>query len=187
MASVSKLLDKVSQAKSAVKSVKGIQSKLKNIDQTSVLDKLGEQAEESKRILEKRRTSLEKNLDARNKGKAVAKSTPAGGDIALQFPMYDELENYLIFTTRAREAREGKNAENLLSKDNVEIALYVRPEHMASNYAVEYKAQGFGDVLRGAADMFDGGTTGDFFGEGGSLEKFAAEVKNMAGGMINNL
>ena len=99
MASVSKLLDKVSQAKSAAKSVKGIQSKLKNIDQTSVLDKLGEQAEESKRILEKRRTSLEKNLDARNKGKAVAKSTPAGGDIALQFPMYDELENYLIFTS----------------------------------------------------------------------------------------
>ena len=68
---ISKLLDKVSQAKSAVESVKGIKTKLKNIDKTTVLDQLGEQAEEAKRTLEKRRTSLEKNLDARNKGKVI--------------------------------------------------------------------------------------------------------------------
>ena len=61
---ISRLLDKVSQAKSAVESVKGIKTKLKNIDKTTVLDQLGEQAEEAKRTLEKRRTSLEKNLDA---------------------------------------------------------------------------------------------------------------------------
>ena len=48
---ISKLLDKVNQAKSAVNSVKGIQNKLKNIDKTSVLDQLGEQAEEAKRTL----------------------------------------------------------------------------------------------------------------------------------------
>ena len=46
---LSKLLDKVNQAKSAVESVKGIQNKLKNIDKTTVLDQLGEQAEEAKR------------------------------------------------------------------------------------------------------------------------------------------
>ena len=45
---LSKLLDKVNQAKSAVESVKGIQNKLKNIDKTTVLDQLGEQAEEAK-------------------------------------------------------------------------------------------------------------------------------------------
>ena len=70
---IGKLLDKVNQAKSAVESVKGIKNKLKNIDKTTVLDQLGEQAEKAKRTLEKRRSSLEKNLDARNKGKKVAK------------------------------------------------------------------------------------------------------------------
>ena len=90
---ISKLLDKVNQAKSAVNSVKGIQNKLKNIDKTSVLDQLGEQAEEAKRTLEKRRSSLEKNLDARNAGKAVAKATPASADIDLIYPVYDQLEN----------------------------------------------------------------------------------------------
>ena len=133
---ISKLLDKVNQAKSAVNSVKGIQNKLKNIDKTSVLDQLGEQAEEAKRTLEKRRSSLEKNLDARNAGKAVAKATPASADIDLIYPVYDQLENYIVFETRARTARDGKKGMNLLSKDNVSIALYLRPEHLSSNYAV---------------------------------------------------
>lgn len=184
---LSKLLDKVNQAKSAVNSVKGIQSKLKNIDKTSILDQLGEQAEEAKRTLEKRRSSLEKNLDARNTAKGVAKSTPSQGDIDLIYPMYDQLENYIVFRTRAREARDGKNAANLLSKENVEIALYVRPEHLASNFTVNYKTQGFGAGIRGLADMFDGGESGNFFGEGGDLEQFAGEVKNMAGAAINKL
>ena len=39
---LSKLLDKVNQAKSAVSSAKGIQSKLKNINKTSILDQLGQ-------------------------------------------------------------------------------------------------------------------------------------------------
>ena len=184
---IGKLLDKVNQAKSAVESVKGIKNKLKNIDKTTVLDQLGEQAEEAKRTLEKRRSSLEKNLDARNKGKEVAKSTPSTADIDLIYPLYDQLDNYIVFQTRAREARDGKNGKNLLSKDNVEIALYVRPEHLASNFQVNYKTQGFGAGIRGLADMFDGGETGNFFGEGGSLEQFGAEVKNMAGAAINKL
>ena len=105
------------------------------------------------RTLEKRRTSLEKNLDARNKGKAVAKSTPSTADIDLIYPLYDQLDNYIVFQTRAREARDGKNGKNLLSKDNVEIALYVRPEHLASNFVVNYKTQGFGAGIRGIMDM----------------------------------
>ncbi len=184
---LSKLLDKVNQAKSAVESVKGIQNKLKNIDKTTVLDQLGEQAEEAKRTLEKRRTSLEKNLDARNTGKAKAKSTPSGGTTDLVYPIYDQLDNYIVFSTRAREARDGKNGQNLLSKDDIEIALYVKPEHLASNFTVNYKTQGFGAGIRGLADMFDGGESGNFFGEGGSLENFAGEVKNMAGAAINKL
>ena len=184
---ISKLLDKVNQAKSAVNSVKGIQNKLKNIDKTSVLDQLGEQAEEAKRTLEKRRSSLEKNLDARNAGKAVAKATPASADIDLIYPVYDQLENYIVFETRARTARDGKKGMNLLSKDNVSIALYLRPEHLSSNYAVNYKTQGFGAGMRGLMDAFDGGSSGDFFGEGGSLEKFAGEVKNMLGSAINKM
>lgn len=184
---IGKLLDKVNQAKSAVESVKGIKTKLKNLDKTTVLDQLGEQAEEAKRTLEKRRSSLEKNLDARNKGKSIAKSTPSTADIDLIYPLYDQLDNYILFQTRAREARDGKNGENLLSKKNLEIALYVKPEHLASNFTVNYKTQGFGAGIRGLADMFDGGETGNFFGDGGDLEQFGAEVKNVAGAAINKL
>ena len=182
---LSKLLDKVNQAKSAVESVKGIQNKLKNINKTSVLDQLGEQAEEAKRTLEKRRTSLEKNLDARNKGKRIAKEKPSTADIDLIYPIYDQLENYIVFSTRAREARDGTNGANMLSKDNVEIALYVKPEHLASNFTVNYKTQGFGAGIRGMADMFSGDGDGKL--GYGDLEKFAGEVKNMAGAAINKL
>ena len=184
---LSKLLDKVNQAKSAVSSAKGIQSKLKNINKTSILDQLGEQAEEAKRTLEKRRSSLEKNLDARNQAKGLAKKTPSSGSRDLQYPLYDQLDNYIIFRTRAREAREGANAANLLSKEDIEIAMYVKPEHLASNFTVNYKTQGFGTGIRGLADMFDGGESGNFLGEGGDLEQFAGEVKNMAGAAINKL
>jgi hypothetical protein len=182
---LSKLLDKVNQAKSAVESVKGIKTKLKNIDKTSVLDQLGEQAEEAKRTLEKRRTSLEKNLDARNKGKSIAKATPSGGSTDLIYPIYDQLENYIVFSTRARESRDGTNGQNLLSKNDVEIMLYVKPEHLASNFTVNYKTQGFGSGVRGMADMFKGDGDGSL--GYGDLEQFAGEVKNMAGAAINKL
>jgi len=182
---LSKLLDKVNQAKSAVESVKGIKTKLKNIDKTSVLDQLGEQAEEAKRTLEKRRTSLEKNLDARNKGKSIAKATPSGGSTDLIYPIYDQLENYIVFSTRARESRDGTNGQNLLSKNDVEIMLYVKPEHLASNFTVNYKTQGFGVGIRGMADMFKGDGDGSL--GYGDLEQFAGEVKNMAGAAINKL
>ena len=72
--------------------------------------------------MEKRRSSLEKNLDARNQAKGLAKETPSSGSRDLQYPLYDQLDNYIIFRTRAREAREGANAANLLSKEDIEIA-----------------------------------------------------------------
>ena len=71
MPNINKILNKVSQAKSAVKSLKGIQAKLtgkgydlKNLASGSlsdVADKLAQQAEEAQATLDKRRSSLEKN------------------------------------------------------------------------------------------------------------------------------
>ena len=68
MPSINKLLDKINQASQAVKSVKGIKSKLESIGykggvNTEEVDKLQAQAEEGRRKLEQRRSTLQKSLD----------------------------------------------------------------------------------------------------------------------------
>ena len=80
MPSINKLLDKINQASSAVKSVKGIKSKIESIGykggiDTSVVDQLQEIAEEGRRKLEERRASLQKGLDSATKAKGKAKRT----------------------------------------------------------------------------------------------------------------
>ena len=60
MPSINKLLDKINQASSAVKSIKGIKSKIESIGykggvNTEEVDKLQAQAEEGRRKLEERR------------------------------------------------------------------------------------------------------------------------------------
>ena len=65
MANINKLLSKINQASQAVKSAKGIKSKIESIGykggvNTEEVDKLQEQAEENRRKLEERRAGLQK-------------------------------------------------------------------------------------------------------------------------------
>ena len=78
MPSINKLLDKINQASSAVKSVKGIKSKIESIGykggiDTSVVDQLQEIAEEGRRKLEERRASLQKRIRQCHQGKRKSK------------------------------------------------------------------------------------------------------------------
>lgn len=141
MASLNKILNKINKAKSAINSVKGISNKLKNLNFTSALDKLGEQAEESKRVLEERRLSLEKGLKASNRSSAEAKKTPKGADKELIYPINDLLDNYIVFTCVKRIKRSGTNGVNLLSENNIDIMLYV-PDGIASSLTVSYESPG---------------------------------------------
>ena len=89
MPNINKILSKVNQAKSAISSAKGIKSKLSQINYTSVINsnELEAQAEVAKQTLDKRRTSLEKSLNANNLSKNKAKKSPEGAPIELQYPL----------------------------------------------------------------------------------------------------
>ena len=59
MAYIDKLLDKFNKAKSAINSLKGIQSKIQSINYTSAIDELGKQSKEAENQLKRRGARLE--------------------------------------------------------------------------------------------------------------------------------
>jgi len=191
MASLNKILNKINKAKSAINSIKGISSKLKSLNFTSALDKLGEQAEESKRVLEERRSSLEKSLKAANGSAALAKKTPQGGDVELMYPINDLLENYIVFTCLARRKRSGTNGVNLLSENSIDIMLYV-PDGIASSLEVSYETKGksaLGVIVN--AFQTTEGSVGDKLAAGASAAGGAISqagnqaLDGMSGGQMN--
>ena len=101
MPSINKLLDKINQASSAVKSVKGIKSKIESIGykggvNTEEVDKLQSQAEEGRRKLEQRRATLQKGLDSATKAKGKAKRAPQDGNTDLQYPLAGDIDNFIL-------------------------------------------------------------------------------------------
>ena len=150
MASIDKLISKINKAKSAINSFKGIASKFSSKNFTSALDKLGEQAEEAKRSLEKRRSSLEQSV-ANNRTKNLSKSPPPSGYIELRYPL-EEVDNYITFQTRLRRKREGENAANIFGDTGVEIMLYV-PDGLTSSSEVTYAGKDIGTMSRAIQDI----------------------------------
>lgn len=199
MPNINKILNKVSQAKSAVKSLKGIQAKLtgkgydlKNLASGSlsdVADKLAQQAEEAQATLDKRRSSLEKNKSSKQ-AKQQAKKSPELSVNEMQYPIGEELQNFLVFTTLPRTARnaEGANNKNLLSSESVEIALYVPDEISEGDVKATYSAQSVGaGFRRGAAILGVDGATSDgasFQAVGTALEGAVQDGMNKLGSML---
>lgn len=199
MPNINKILNKVSQAKSAVKSLKGIQAKLtgkgydlKNLASGSlsdVADKLAQQAEEAQATLDKRRSSLEKNK-ASKQAKQQGKKSPETRVRELQYPIGEELQNFLVFTTLPRTARnaDGANNKNLLSSESVEIALYVPDEISEGDVKATYNNQSVGaGIRRGAAVFGVDGSTSDgasFQAAGTALEGAVQDGMNKLGSML---
>lgn len=190
MASINKLLDKVNQATSAVKSLKGIKSKLEGKSYTGSYDKdmLASEKAKAEKLLDDRRASLQSNLDASNKARQSARSVPLTKTRDLQYPL-ESLDSYVVFTTRPRKKRDGSkfnegNNKNLLSSENVSIALYA-PESIDQDVDVSWTTMEIGANKRNLINTFKGET-----GFGQALEELIqsglSKLANTATGGISN-
>jgi len=162
MASLNKILSKVNSASSALKSVKGLKSKITNTDYKKTIadlsnyDALKELADKEREILEGRRSRLNQDEDAANKMKSIksAKRPPAGKTKELQYPL-EQLNNYLEIKVRPRKQQNsGDNARNLLNDTETYIYMYV-PTGQVSEAKVSYKEGEVGVVARGIMQAMD--------------------------------
>jgi len=198
MASINKLLDKVNQATSAVKSLKGIKSKLEGKSYKGTYDKDMLESEKAKaeKLLDDRRSSLQANLDASNQARQSARKVPLTKTRDLQYPL-EALDSYIIFTTRPRKKREGTksnegNNKNLLSSENVAIALYA-PESIDQDADVSWSTMEISANKRNLINSFKGETGfGQAFEElvQSGLNKIAdtatGGISNFMGGKAKN-
>lgn len=189
MPNLNKLLNKVNQATQALKSAKGIKSKIESAGykggvNTEEVDKLQEQAEENRRKLEERRAGLQKQLSSANKTQSKAKKTPANPAIDLQYPVDGDFDNFIVFETRPRKKRAGGN---YLTENTFSIALYM-PEDISQLSSVAWAGQEVGTTAREANKLIDDGVSG-----GGIMdavknkmgEMFAGGADKMSGGISN--
>ena len=170
MASIDKLISKINKAKSAINSFKGIASKFSSRNFTSALDQLGENAEKAKRQLESRRKTLEASV-AGNKAKYKLDHPDVNRGLEeLRYPLKDDLDNYIVFSTRLRAKREGTNAQNIYGDTGVEIALYV-PDGLSSTSQVSFSGQDFGFGSRTINEIREAEGFGETIGETGEAIK----------------
>lgn len=144
---LSKLINKVNKAKSAINSLKGISSKIQSLNYNSVTDQLGEEAEKAQKHLREERKRKNQTLASKNIRKQALQEVwePKNEFI---YPVGDELDNYLIFEIRPRRnqgQKEGNTkTDNVLSGENgAEIALYI-PSDLTSTSAATYTTADFG-------------------------------------------
>ena len=189
MPNINKLLSKVNQAKSAISSAKGIKSKLSQINYNSVINsnELEAQAEVAKQTLEKRKASLQKALEANNKAKNKVKKSPEGAYLELQYPLNEEHDNYIVFTSRQRINRQRReedgmimdadtNRASLMNDENsqVEIALHI-PVTLDQEAVVKYGGKDVGSLARGVQQ---GGVGGFVSGMIQGLSQAASKLLN---------
>ena len=78
---LSKILNKINKAKSAINSLKGISSKLNSLNYTTQIDKLGEEAEQARSILADKRKSADDMRAANKAAQERGASNPKMPDI----------------------------------------------------------------------------------------------------------
>lgn len=189
MPNINKILSKVNQAKSAISSAKGIKSKLSQLNYNSVINsnELEAQAEIAKQTLEKRKSSLQKSLDANNTSKNKAKRTPEKNYVELQYPLGDLHSNYIVFRSRARINRQRRESDGMvMNADNnrkslmndaesqVEIALHI-PLTLEQETSVKYQGKDVGSLARGVQK---GGAGGFISGMVQGLSQAASKLLN---------
>lgn len=181
MPSIDKLLNKVNQAASAVKSFKGIKSKFEGKEYTGsyAKDMLESEKAKAQKLLDDRRATLQNNLNASNLSKSVAKKSPVANIRDLTYPVGEDLDSYIVFETRPRKTKPGNdNAGNLFSgEEQVSIALYV-PDSLSFDTKVTYEQEGISANKRNIIDTFDGG--------GNGLQAFGSGLEEAFEGMIDS-
>lgn len=180
MPSIDKLLNKVNQAASAVKSFKGIKSKFEGKEYIGsyAKDMLAAEKAKAQKLLDDRRATLQSNLNASNLAKSVSKKNPVANIRDLTYPVGEDLDSYIVFETRPRKTRKGANAKNLFSgEEQVSIALYV-PDSLSFDTKVTYEQEGISANKRNIIDTFDGG--------GNGLQAFGSGLEEAFEGMIDS-
>lgn len=182
MAYIDKLLNKFNKAKSAINTVKGIQSRIQSINYTSAIDALGIEVAQAEEYIDARRTKLEEQLKSSNSSKTYSGKKPTGRTAQMIYPLHDRLENYIVFNIRPRRARGGFTNHPVHKSRS--IAMYV-PDAVISQAAVTYRNEGINTFSRGATDLMSSILTAET-----SKDVFNAEnadvVKKMATKAIQN-
>jgi hypothetical protein len=185
MSSLNKILNKVNQAQQALKSAKGIKSKIESISGSkgTTTDEVKLDYEKSERVLEQRRASLQEGLDSANAAKSTAKSKPAGADVEMVYPTDEILENYIVFNMRPRKDRSSNSGgKNLFSGEtNPIIALHV-PSDISSTTGVEFQASEVGGTVRRALSTFNGQGL-----DGQGLSEIMGGLSSMMTGLMNSM
>lgn len=149
---LSKLLNKVNKAKSAINSLKGISSKIQSLNYNSQIDKLGEEAKKAQDFLKDSRKREAQLLGGVEKSQTAAKKSPKGNDIEFRYPLNDDIENTIVFSIRPRRKRNGEAGKNILSDVSTEIMLYI-PEGISSEADVSYGKESIGRGARTGQDV----------------------------------
>lgn len=144
MASINKILDKISTAKEAVNSLKGVAAAIRGKNYTSATDALGALREKAKSDLEKRRKSIKALSKSGTLTPRLAKATPMSQTDFLSYPFEEELPNYIIF--RANDVA-GRNTDLL---PDLKIKLYI-PDGLNNNSSVTYETADIGAMAAAVA------------------------------------
>ena len=185
MASLDKLLGKIEKAQSAIKSFKGTVSKFKNLNFNSLVDALGEQRGLANKILDARRSSLQRQLDARNVSKQACKGKPDMSVIDLYYPSdLPAIENMITFSTRKRNMHGNTSRSGIDTNDGLmEVHLYV-PDTLLSQANVQYKNEGVGAIQQALGDVLSNPSEALKNLDGSALESVAGKmVLGMANGV----
>ena len=105
---LSKLINKVNKAKSAINSLKGISSKLQSLQYNSVFDQLGDEAKKAQEHLRNTRKRDDTLLAGNEQRLRIATTQPQANAEELMYPLHDALENYIVFTMKPRKKQKGK-------------------------------------------------------------------------------
>ena len=181
---LSRLLNKINKAKSAINSLKGISSKLNSLKYTTQIDKLGEEAEAARSMLADKRKSVDSMMAANKAAQERGFSNPVGPDEKLIYPLDEELQNYIVFSIRPRRKRNAKSAANLMSDGVTEIMLYV-PDGLGSEATVTYAKQEIGAGARAMTNIQDAEGFMDTLEEVG--EQAVAAGSRMLTGALNGM
>jgi hypothetical protein len=167
MASLDKLLGKIEKAQSAIKSFKGTVSKFKNLNFNSLVDELAEQKGLANSILDARRSSLQRQLSAKNTSKRACKGLPDENTKDFMYPQdLDFHENYITFRSRPRQLQSlsdgtTESKSGILGRSaEFEVHLYI-PDTLLSQANVQYKQESMGGINRVVTDLItDPGSLG---------------------------
>lgn len=148
MSSVNKLLSKINQATTAIKSVKGISSKIFGTRYQSDVSKFEDDTLEYQTNLATRAKALkESSSNSSALSRQESKRTPQTFENKeLIYPVDYTVENYVHFTINPRKKRRGTG-------DNETTHIYIYAPNIQDNApGVSYKNLEFGNVARGLMD-----------------------------------